>query len=214
MQQKMVVAAVALALLASGCDFTKKGLEGGRCLDDDTCQGELSCLSGRCVKVPGDFFTRKARAKTGGKGAPALDAQAAVAGAIAALRKIGAGARQFYVMDHFDRTGTLQPRTFPPGAAGWVPASSCCTVSDGVCSADAAQWQASPWKTLGFAVLDPHRYQYRFISSNEGAAATFTAEARGDLDCDGKRSLFRLTGKVSADGAVVTSRISRKDELE
>jgi crotonobetainyl-CoA:carnitine CoA-transferase CaiB-like acyl-CoA transferase len=77
----------------------------------------------------------------------------------------------------------------------WTPPGRACDHPNGKFPADATAFAGEPWTTIGFGVSDPHYYQYRVRRDADG----FVAEARGDLDCDGKFSLFRRA--VKPDGA-------------
>jgi prepilin-type N-terminal cleavage/methylation domain-containing protein len=46
------------------------------------------------------------------------------------------------------------------------------------------------WKALDFQIDEDSLFYYDYT----GAAATFTATARGDLDCDGKEIVYTLAG--------------------
>jgi hypothetical protein len=81
------------------------------------------------------------------------------------------------------------------------------------------------WKCLRFAVDWPHyyRYSYHVGSGYLGPARGgpnpgpngFEVAAEGDLDGDGKTSLFTLTGKIDAKGSlVITRELFIADELE
>ena len=62
------------------------------------------------------------------------------------------------------------------------------------------------WPCLKFSIDQPIYYRYSYIKGNSGLAATknpakpdkngFEAAALGDVDGDGKRSIFALTGQV------------------
>jgi type II secretory pathway pseudopilin PulG len=120
------------------------------------------------------------------------------------LQKIAAGARAYY----------QQKRRFPPGGA-WTPATPCCrSAAAPKCAPVAADWSGSPWRELRFALADPHYYQYRFTSKGRGKRATFVAEARGDLDCDGETSSFKILGAVDPGGAVMTKGPVIENEIE
>jgi Tfp pilus assembly protein PilE len=87
----------------------------------------------------------------------------------------------------------------------WTPAGTACGQPNGKFSADASAFRGEPWATIGFSVADPHYYQYRVRRDANG----FVAEARGDLDCDGKFSRFSRVVKPDGAGPLQT-----EDELE
>ncbi len=68
------------------------------------------------------------------------------------------------------------------------------------------------WKCLKFALTQPHYYQYSYrVGSNykgpkrggpDPGPKGFEASAEGDLDGDGKTSLYSLVGKVNAEKQV------------
>jgi len=63
----------------------------------------------------------------------------------------------------------------------------------------AAEWSVDAPANAGFACLGfempgPQYYQYDYRVGADGK--TFTATARGDLDGDGRPSIFRLEGKI------------------
>jgi type II secretory pathway pseudopilin PulG len=80
---------------------------------------------------------------------------------------------------------------FPP-STDWTPARGCCGQPGDKCAPDPKAWNAPAWRAFGVPVQDPHYFQYRFTSKGRGANATFSVEARGDLDCDGVFSSYRL----------------------
>jgi hypothetical protein len=87
---------------------------------------------------------------------------------------------------------------FPKGKIGLTPSTSCCE-SGGKCS-DPAAWQDPMWKSLDFAIEEPHMYRYAYESDGK----TFTATAVTDLDCDGVEVSYKLTGTLDAQGNVKT----------
>lgn len=122
-----------------------------------------------------------------------------------ALRTIGAGATAFYQNEQYDHRGTPLPKRFPAGRTRWIPAVPCCEqASAPACSGNRADWQADPWRALRFHVEGKHYYQYRYQSTGEGTSARFEAEARGDLDCDGRYSSHKLFGQADENGNVTT----------
>lgn len=131
------------------------------------------------------------------------------------LWKIQAGAKQYFQSDHYDtETGNLLPKAFPEGV-GWTPATPCCQSQTGPkCMVDAKAWDHPTWRALSFQLSDPHYYQFRFTSSGTQTAATYTIEARGDLDCDGAYSSYKITAKVDSELGVVATGPLIEDEIE
>ena len=119
------------------------------------------------------------------------------------LDKIKIGAREFFVVDHWNSEGNLEAKRFPR-STGWVPASPCCKQPGGKCRTPASVWDNAGFDALKFGLTEPHYYQYRFISSGITNNAQYTAVARGDLDCDGIYSTFEIRGRVDSEGSVVT----------
>jgi type IV pilus assembly protein PilA len=112
------------------------------------------------------------------------------------LDKVASGARVYFLADHWDENGRLLPKRFPPGNTGWVPARICCDNPENMCEPLESDWDREPWRSLNVELIEPHYYQYRYSSSGHSAAARYVIEARGDLDCDGNYSRFRITGKA------------------
>jgi type IV pilus assembly protein PilA len=112
-----------------------------------------------------------------------------------ATRSLGAienGARQQYQKEtpyggddlefvhRFCDAAPLTPATVPVARKITVPATS---------------WNHVGWACLKFSLVDPQYYSYKHeTNSGTGTAATYTASAIGDLDGNGKTSLFELTG--------------------
>ena len=101
------------------------------------------------------------------------------------------------------------PRKGFPRTTPWTPARSCCK-SGGVCAAAPGGWGHATWKALRFSIDEDHRYQYRFV----GGKRKFTAEARGDLNCDGVSSSFSIVGTLQKDGSVSLSAMDSTRPLE
>ncbi len=80
------------------------------------------------------------------------------------------------------------------------------------------------WRCLRFVMTSPIRYQYEYKvgSGYKGPARGgpnpgpkgFEVSAEGDLDGDGKTSLFTLTGKVTPQGVTLSREIFVSDEFE
>jgi len=116
-----------------------------------------------------------------------------------ALNKIKVGAREYFVVDHWSSAGTLLDKQFPNGVAT-VPAAPCCQK----CTNASADWDGNGWNALKFGLTEPHYYQFNFTASGFTNAAQYTAQAYGDLDCDGSNSTFEIRGSVDTEGSVVT----------
>jgi type II secretory pathway pseudopilin PulG len=66
-------------------------------------------------------------------------------------------------------------------------------------------WDSETWKALKFAIPDRHYYSYTYASEGVYKTAQLTARAEGDLDGDGKKSLFERAGAVNSNLEVVGS---------
>ena len=100
------------------------------------------------------------------------------------LKKMADSAKTYYM----EGNGTF------PNAAGPSPAQTEPCADGGKAEPETAFWADSDWKVLDFAMDDPHYFSYEFASDNTPGAATFTATAYGDLDCDTTYSTFQLIG--------------------
>jgi hypothetical protein len=129
------------------------------------------------------------------------------------LDKIMVGAKAYFQTDHYDQNGTLLPKAFP-ASTDWTPAKGCCGGPGNKCQPDADAWAKSPWKELHFSLSDPHYYQFRFESKGTGKDATFVAEARGDLNCNGVFSSYRFLGSVDDEFSVVAKGPIIENEIE
>jgi hypothetical protein len=97
----------------------------------------------------------------------------------------------------------------PSAPAGPTPLPACCE-QDGECSADPALWAVPGWQALAFSVDDDFRYTYSYIPDPGGRSAI--VRAVGDVDCDGKASLYEVEIRIDADGVKRTW--TRKDPYE
>jgi len=89
----------------------------------------------------------------------------------------------------------LLPKCFPSNRGGWIEsdpdtATGCCPLK----SEPGSAWNApgphgDGWKALSFSIQEPRFYKYRFkggcCEGRDCSRATFTAQAIGDLNCDG-----------------------------
>jgi prepilin-type N-terminal cleavage/methylation domain-containing protein len=123
------------------------------------------------------------------------------------LNKMWAGSVSYYEADHVDAAGASIPRQFPVSSTAAVggPVECGCNPT-GKCVAIAADWQAATWVNLSFSIPDPFLYRPKYTSAGINNASTFTAEAIGDLDCNGTLSNFKRLGAVDANGDVSGSK--------
>jgi prepilin-type N-terminal cleavage/methylation domain-containing protein len=69
--------------------------------------------------------------------------------------------------------------------------TGCCGYPDNHCPPDVAGFTGDPvWKKLDFEIDEPSLFSYTY----NGLAASFTALADGDLDCDGTEIHYTLKG--------------------
>ncbi len=136
------------------------------------------------------------------------------------VSRLATGAAEFY--NHSDATqpsgATPQAihamRHFPPSARTPVPADAL-TVRGTKYQSNGTDWAASPWRDLGFSIVQPQCYQYSFEAQGSGAGAKAQVMAEGDLDGDGARSKYALT--ITPDEsltAVVAKEMERTDPEE
>ncbi len=98
------------------------------------------------------------------------------------LNRLGKSAKVAYITD----------AKFPVGTVPLTPAASCCTGPRAHCVSTPADWATPLWTQLGFSIDEPNLFQYSYTSDG----TTFTAEAVGDLDCDGTMITYRLEGSA------------------
>lgn len=111
------------------------------------------------------------------------------------LQAITRGATSYYESEHVSAAGQFLPFQFP-ASVGLTPATIPCGER---AAPNPADWEQPTWQDLYFSLRDPHYFSYQFDSAGEGADATFTASAFGDLDCDGQLSTFVREGRVVND---------------
>ena len=74
------------------------------------------------------------------------------------------------------------------------------------CPGGSAQWGTDPvWMALNFSLPDPHNYLPGYTGSATGAAAQFTAYAKGDLNCNKTLAEFGRQGLINTNGDVTGS---------
>jgi Tfp pilus assembly protein PilE len=105
--------------------------------------------------------------------------------------------------DFYNKSDATQPsgaspkaihamRHFPPSSRNAVPEEPI-SVRGKKYQSNGMDWAATPWRDLGFSIVQPQCYQYSFESSGSGATAKAQVVAVGDLDGDGTRSRYSLT---------------------
>jgi hypothetical protein len=89
-----------------------------------------------------------------------------------------------------------------PASVDWTPAEPCCKQLGGRCAPGAKAWDHPTWRALGFAMKEPHLFQYRFVSDGKGRKARFLIEARADADCNGVYAVYRRQGTFDREGNI------------
>ncbi len=121
------------------------------------------------------------------------------------VRKLFDSSVAYYEGEHATSSGAIIARQFPDTQT-WSPAAvnACCAATGGKCNPAtvAAVWRTNTWTALNFSVDDPFYYSYEYLSGGTEGTSTFSAEARGDLDCDGTTSLFTRTGSITVENNV------------
>jgi len=123
------------------------------------------------------------------------------------LNKMWAGSVTYYETDHVDAAGNAVAKQFPATVAN-VPGAQCACQATGKCPGGGTEWTVagggSSWVALAFSIADPFLYKPSYTSAGTGTAATFTATATGDLDCDGSLATFQRLGRIDAVNGDVT----------
>ena len=131
-----------------------------------------------------------------------------------ALDKVRIGAKSYFQADHYIGSD-LAPKAFPIVATSPDPndPNVCCTAG-GKCKPTAANWDVPGWRALKFGMHDPFYFAYAFTTTGSNKAAVFTADAFGDLDCDGTYSTYEIRGaidtaeyEVNTFGPIITNEI-------
>jgi hypothetical protein len=83
---------------------------------------------------------------------------------------------------------------FPVGKAGPTPSKPCCSYADHKCPSSPEEWQTSPWKDIGFELVEPSSFQFTYESDGKAASVTATA----DVACNGTMKTWKLDASVVA----------------
>jgi len=121
------------------------------------------------------------------------------------LNKMWTGSVAYFETDHVDTSGVALPKQFPASINN-VPGLDCACQATGKCPGGGAEWQSPTWVQLSFSLPDPFLYKPRYTSAGTGSASTFSAEATGDLNCNGTQSNFKRLGAVDTNGDVSGSK--------
>jgi type IV pilus assembly protein PilA len=125
--------------------------------------------------------------------------------AVGHLNKMWAGSVSYYETDHMDATGNPLAKQF----AGNPPdelSSECGCQPTGKCPGGSVKFQDPQWVGLQFSIPDPHLYMPHYTSKGTASAATFTATATGDLDCNKVVATFARNGAIDGNGDVTGSK--------
>ena len=122
------------------------------------------------------------------------------------LNKEWAGSLTYYETDHVAANGIMLAKQFPSPSAAWAFATECGCNAGSRCPGNSSVWGSDAvWQALSFALPDPHNYMPGYSGTGTGAAATFTAFAKGDLNCNSTLSTFLRTGQINSNGDVTGS---------
>lgn len=121
------------------------------------------------------------------------------------LNKMWAGSVTYFETDHVDAAGLSLAKQFPATVAN-VPGAECACQASGKCPGGGNEWQHASWVSLQFSIPDAFIYKPKYTSAGSGTSSTFTAEAVGDLDCNGTLSNFKRLGAVDNNGDVSGSK--------
>jgi prepilin-type N-terminal cleavage/methylation domain-containing protein len=124
--------------------------------------------------------------------------------AVGHLNKEWAGSLTYYESDHISIGGTLLPKQFPGATAAWAQGTNECGCLTGSrCPGNSSVWGSDGiWQALNFSLPDPHNYVPGYTGSGTGAAAQFTAFAKGDLNCNSTLAKFARQGGINSNGDV------------
>ncbi len=115
------------------------------------------------------------------------------------LNKMWVGSVAYYETDHMTTAGLAQAKQFPGPIGPWETGAECGCQPGARCPGDWTGWTTDPtWAALTFSMPDPHNYKPGYTSVGSGGASVFTAEAHGDLDCDGTFATFQRQARIDA----------------
>jgi prepilin-type N-terminal cleavage/methylation domain-containing protein len=110
------------------------------------------------------------------------------------LNKIGKNAKRTY--SETSAYSSLPGALLPAGAG-------CCGGPSNHCAATPAAFATDTgWQALDFQIDEPSLFQYQYTGAADGKS--FTATAKGDLDCDGTFITYTLNGTAANGNPAVT----------
>jgi len=119
------------------------------------------------------------------------------------LNKMWVSSVAYFLADVGNGQGGAIPRRFPGPAAQFESVLDCGCQTGARCAGGWSGWSTDPvWSALKFSMPDPHNYLFGYTSSGLGSNSTFSAYARGNLDCDDVISEFKRDGKINSSGDV------------
>ena len=137
------------------------------------------------------------------------------------LNRLWVGSVTYYSADHFVQSGTGTAATdkqFPGPVSEALAggAVDCCPHAGGKCPGADPGFDGAVWRALSFDMVDPYSFKPSYSSDGVGTAATFSAVATGNLDCDAIRSTFTRRGGINpASGDITGGAIPEiENELE
>jgi type II secretory pathway pseudopilin PulG len=107
-----------------------------------------------------------------------------------------------------------------PDSQELTPSISCCeknipvkcmSAGKGHTGYNPREWDTPSWKTLHFKIVDPHWYRYGFQRIEETG---FSVQAVGDINCNGRQSFFKRSGKYTGTHIEADLEISTTDPDE
>ena len=126
--------------------------------------------------------------------------------AVGHLNKEWAGSLSYYETDHMGLNQTVLAKQFPAPSAAYAYATECGCMTGQRCPGNSPTWGTDQvWLALNFAIPDAHNYLPGYSGASTGTSATFTAYAKGDLDCDATLAEFMRQGGINSNGDVTGS---------
>jgi len=117
------------------------------------------------------------------------------------LNKMYAGSVTYFQTDHMSGASppVPLPRQFPgpQGIEVTGGGAECGCQSTRKCPGGNSIWNTDPvFSALSLSMPDPHSYRSVYTSTGSGTASVFTAQAIGDIDCDGVLALYSRRGSI------------------